>query len=649
MILLLCAPALATVYTVHVGDSFADVVDSANDGDTINIDADYVTPTTDYVRVHRSRLTIAGDPTGPAALPPLWFDSVTGTSVSNAEFQYDADQGAEYYRGTTIPIALSLTKSSVALTNVVVDDASGMGVYAEDSDLTTSGCSFAKHGSYPAIYIGAPEGSHTLTMTDGSVTDNSHEGLWAWAYSGATMTVNVDGTTFTNNGANGGAEDYGVYLDNATASFKDLAFADTAAVWGQTTTAIHQSQGSLNLDTVTFTNMRGGDNVIDSGGSGATLDLDNVSMTWPDYGAQPATAITALVIASANLTNVTIDGPSTAYGAIDLTVTYAATLQGVTISHVTGSDAAIYASTGTGLTLSESRLCSNTTAAGALRVSGSAAVSGTVFGANRATGGVIEASGTGSVSLDHVDFVENVAGAGSIYSTDGQPDWVVTDSIFDSEGVAISSSARAKLSEGYNLWFANGTNGPSPLATTDVTLLDPAFVHTFDPAACNTDPGLLEGSPAMDKGFGGFDPDGSPYDIGAMSGASALSPVLLVDADGDRSYSLGTGGDDCNDTNPAVVGPCTGDTGANVDHDGDGYTPAQGDCDDTKSYVYPGAWDDPATTLDESCDGHNGCLVLGGGCACGTTEGTPGLASLALLVGFGVYAGGSRRSRKTTV
>lgn len=62
----------------------------------------------------------------------------------------------------------------------------------------------------------------------------------------------------------------------------------------------------------------------------------------------------------------------------------------------------------------------------------------------------------------------------------------------------------------------------------------------------------------------------------------------------------------------------------NVDCDGDGYSPLQGDCDDTNPEVHPGAIEDCGNDLDDDCDNlfNEGCDrgpqqgQLWGGSAC---------------------------------
>ncbi len=54
--------------------------------------------------------------------------------------------------------------------------------------------------------------------------------------------------------------------------------------------------------------------------------------------------------------------------------------------------------------------------------------------------------------------------------------------------------------------------------------------------------------------------------------------------------------------NPDVGAPCLSKD-ENVDADKDGYTPAQGDCDDCNPLVNPGAYDYPGNGRDEDCSG----------------------------------------------
>lgn len=59
----------------------------------------------------------------------------------------------------------------------------------------------------------------------------------------------------------------------------------------------------------------------------------------------------------------------------------------------------------------------------------------------------------------------------------------------------------------------------------------------------------------------------------------------------------------CSGNGDSPRGDTAIDTAAGVDGDGDGYSTAAGDCDDTDSTVNPAATEDTATTVDENCDG----------------------------------------------
>ena len=59
--------------------------------------------------------------------------------------------------------------------------------------------------------------------------------------------------------------------------------------------------------------------------------------------------------------------------------------------------------------------------------------------------------------------------------------------------------------------------------------------------------------------------------------------------------------DDCDNLVDNVSTPTTPDPNA-VDQDGDGFTPATGDCDDSHPFVYPGALE-YANGIDDDCDG----------------------------------------------
>jgi hypothetical protein len=57
------------------------------------------------------------------------------------------------------------------------------------------------------------------------------------------------------------------------------------------------------------------------------------------------------------------------------------------------------------------------------------------------------------------------------------------------------------------------------------------------------------------------------------------------------------------DPNAGTGTPTTGTDPSTVDADGDGYSPATGDCDDNNQFAYPGALDLHGNGIDEDCDG----------------------------------------------
>ena len=47
------------------------------------------------------------------------------------------------------------------------------------------------------------------------------------------------------------------------------------------------------------------------------------------------------------------------------------------------------------------------------------------------------------------------------------------------------------------------------------------------------------------------------------------------------------------------------DTGMYTDNDGDGYSEADGDCDDDNASIHPGAEETPGDGIDSNCDGND--------------------------------------------
>jgi len=93
------------------------------------------------------------------------------------------------------------------------------------------------------------------------------------------------------------------------------------------------------------------------------------------------------------------------------------------------------------------------------------------------------------------------------------------------------------------------------------------------------------------------------------------------------------------------------DTGLAADCDGDGFSIADGDCDDTRERVHPGQPEKCDDELDNDCDGFydEGCAQAarqggirgGGGCTGGQAIGSSQVVVLLPLFGLGLF--GRRR------
>jgi hypothetical protein len=95
------------------------------------------------------------------------------------------------------------------------------------------------------------------------------------------------------------------------------------------------------------------------------------------------------------------------------------------------------------------------------------------------------------------------------------------------------------------------------------------------------------------------------------SGTGTDGPITVPTGSGDGSTGMlptGEGGKlppgSGSGTSPVITGdggPCTFHD--STDHDGDGWSGLDGDCNDCNKYINPGAYDIPADGIDEDCDG----------------------------------------------
>jgi len=128
------------------------------------------------------------------------------------------------------------------------------------------------------------------------------------------------------------------------------------------------------------------------------------------------------------------------------------------------------------------------------------------------------------------------------------------------------------------------------------------------------------GSGFGDSGGGGMTgPDGSITKLPPADGGKGLNG-------NDGSVSMDAG---------FSTGPCTYKPGDTVDHDGDGWSDADGDCNDCNKFINPGAYDVPNDGIDEDCNGTPddepaGCDGKLASSAAVTTAGTDGAQAMDL-------------------
>ncbi len=686
--LILLAIGHARAATVNVPSEYEtlkEAVEQANAGDTIAIEGGWDGSTEEVVNIEKD-LTIEGAADDHPSLPALHIEGAD-VEIDYADMLVVASQYS-YAEGVDQDIALSTVAAAVTLNQVTFDGFNGVGIDSYNATLNLTDVDLTDIVGGVALRFDVTHGAaRALTMVRGSMTGGSSCITAASVVAGSY--VSLDGVDIADDGGNGEAwvQTSDIDVDVTSSTFR---YSGSATNWS----ALYASLGTIALADTEFQNLSGGDTGVVAYIANATLTASNLTFSWPDHPAGVMSALELVYMTSVQIDGLTISDASTSQAPIVINSSGPVVLDNVVVTNSTGPFGGIDESGIGSFTLRKSQFCGST-ASGATDGLGSivysssrnVAVTGTMFVGNTSDDGILVVDGRGAnAQVENVDFLSNYSPVGSIYSPTTGPSWIVVNTIFDAENLDVGALAATSLSAAYNDYYNNTYEGVFTFSSTD-QMVDPLFVSAFSPSDCGSMPVLRSVSTLIDAGYGA-DTDGGNYDIGALSGAYPLvGPPDANDGDGDGYDSASSGGDDCDDSDGSVhpnavdipcdgidqncdgVNPCTGDTGDSGttdsgttdsgadsggdsgdtgpapphDADGDGYNAeiyGGTDCDDTRAYVHPGAWDDPATSIDESCDGGNSTMTFGGGCGCavggdvGTGEAPDLLVGAVLLAGL---------------
>ena len=233
--------------------------------------------------------------------------------------------------------------------------------------------------------------------------------------------------------------------------------------------------------------------------------------------------------------------------------------------------------------------------------------------------------------------------ANATFSCFGLPGWVLNGDDCDDGSALVNPLAFESCADGVDNdcdGLTDGLDGDcyQPPATCANGLDDDGdgWADLADPGCANDPDGANEGGygaygcndNADNDGDGWFDsedPDcANGYDSEGLPPAAACENEADDDGDGwvdldDPGCAGNPGGNDegglsgleCNDGADndgdddidADDIDCADGYGSEgeVDQDGDGYTPGQGDCDDGDAAIHPGAYDDPCDAIDQDC------------------------------------------------